>query len=147
MSYVSLNYHIVFATKERRPWLNDHLRPQLVAYMGGIIRSMKGTLLEANGPADHMHLAATIHPTACVSDFAQEIKVGSSKWIHANCRDLATFAWQDGYAAFTVSRSVMPSVIKYISTQQEHHEKLTFVQELRLMLEKHDIQFDERYLV
>lgn len=147
MSYVSLNYHIVFSTKERRPWLSDELRPQLVAYIGGIIRSLKSTLLEANGPADHMHIAATVHPTVCVSDFVQEIKVGSSKWIHANCPGLSVFGWQDGYSAFTVSKSVMPRVVKYVSTQQTHHKKLTFEQELRLMLKKHDIQFDEQYLL
>ena len=146
MSYTSLIYHIAFATKDRRPQVTDELRPRLCQYIGGIIRDEGGQMLEANGPADHIHVAAIVPPTVAIASFLRDLKAGSSRWVHdtfANGRD---FGWQDGYAAFTVSRSGLPKLLAYIRNQQEHHKTVTFREELIALLERHGIEYDERYL-
>ena len=147
MSYTSLYYHIVFSTKERRSFLSDQLLPRVVKYIGGIIRQMDGQLVEGDGMPDHVHLAAIMHPTWAIADFLRTLKTNSTRWIHETFGDMATFAWQEGYAAFTVSRSVLPAVKTYIRTQKEHHRKISFVDELKALLDKHGIAYDERYLV
>jgi REP element-mobilizing transposase RayT len=76
----------------------------------------------------------------------QELKQSSSKWIHQEFPDLRAFAWQDGYAAFTVSHSGMPQVVEYIAQQVPHHHRQTFVEELIALLERHGVQYDERYI-
>jgi REP element-mobilizing transposase RayT len=147
MSYTKLQYHIVFSTKERRAFLTDALRPRLIHYLGGIIRNLDGTLLEGNGPDDHLHLAAILHPAKAVSDLMRDVKARSSAWIHETFADLRGFAWQDGYAAFSVSHSAMPDVIAYIRAQQEHHRRMDFREELIALLRKHEIEFEEKYLL
>jgi REP element-mobilizing transposase RayT len=147
MSYCKLQYHIVFSTKERRPFLTDRVRARLIPFVGGIIRSLDGTLLKGNGPQDHLHLATVLHPAKAVSDVMREVKSRSSAWIHETFPDLRSFAWQDGYAAFSVSHSAMPDVIAYIRGQQEHHRKMDFREELISLLKRHEIEFDEKYLV
>ncbi|HET6428965.1 MAG TPA: IS200/IS605 family transposase [Phycisphaerae bacterium] len=146
MSYMSLYYHIVFSTKERRSFLSDQLLPRVVKYIGGIIRQMDGQLLEGDGMPDHVHLAAIMHPTCSIADFLRTLKTNSTRWIHETFSDMATFAWQEGYAAFTVSPSALPAVKTYIRTQKEHHREISFVDELKALLDKHGIEYDERYL-
>ena len=146
MSYTCLQYHIIFATKDRRPWLHADLMPRVVKYIGGIIRGSGGTLIEGNGPEDHLHLAAILPPTHTVADVLRDIKGGSSGWAHDEIPELRELDWQDGYSAFTVSQSIMPKVVEYIRNQQEHHKTVTFEDELREVLEIHGIPFDERYL-
>lgn len=146
MSYVSLNYHIVFSTKERRPFLDDKQVQAICQYIGGILRNHKGCLLTGNGMPDHLHLAASLHPQTCLSDCLQKIKGSSSKWIHGTYPDLKLFSWQDGYSAFSVSYSGLDRVIAYIRNQQEHHKKLTFEEELISLLEKHKIKYDPKYV-
>ena len=147
MSYTCLQYHIVFATKNRRAVLQAELLPRLVKYIGGIVRGLRGQLLEANGPEDHLHLAAIVPATVCIADFLRDVKGDCSRWLHETFPQLRAFAWQDGYAAFTVSKSAMPEVIDYIRRQREHHEKMTFQEELIALLERHGIEYDERYIV
>ena len=101
MSYTCLYYHIVFSTKERRPYLNEEQVQAVCKYIGGILRNQKGTLLTGNGMPNHLHLAASLHPQTCISDCLQQIKGSSSKWIHENYSDLELFSWQDGYSAFS----------------------------------------------
>jgi putative transposase len=126
MSYTNLKYHIVFSTKQRRPLIGAELRPRLVKYIGGIIRQLKGRLLEADGTEDHLHLAAGIHPQTPLADLVRDVKANSSGWIHRTFPDLSGFAWQEGYSAFTVSHSVLPQVTEYICQQAEHHRRMTF---------------------
>ena len=146
MSYFNLNVHIVFSTKDRRPWIRGQLAQRLPRYIGGIIRELEGRMLAANGPADHIHIATTLSPKLAVADVLRTIKSNSSKWIHREFAKLRTFAWQDGYATFSVSHSLMPRVVKYVERQQQHHEKLTFREELAALLKRHGIEYDARYL-
>ena len=145
MSYTSLKYHIVFSTKERRALLSAELRPRVIKYIGGIIRNLKGTLIEANGSEDHLHVAAGCHPSVAVSAFVRDIKSNSTGWVRETLPELRQFGWQDEYSAFTVSESRLPALIEYIRRQEEHHKKMTFQEELKLLLAKHGIDFDERY--
>ncbi|MHC4718330.1 MAG: IS200/IS605 family transposase, partial [Planctomycetota bacterium] len=126
---------------------SDDRLPRVVKYIGGIIRQMDGQLLEGDGMDDHLHLAAILHPTSAIADALRTLKTNSTRWIHQTFDGMAAFAWQEGYAAFTVSRSVLPAVKEYIRTQKEHHRKMTFADELKALLDKHGIEYDERYLV
>ncbi|MCK5114138.1 MAG: IS200/IS605 family transposase [Phycisphaerae bacterium] len=146
MSYTNLHSHIVFSTKNRRAMLIGRIMEQLLPYAGGIIRNLDGTMLAANGPEDHLHILATLPPTIAPSDFIRDIKANTSKWIHKTFPEMATFCWQDGYAAFSVSHSIVPRVVDYIYNQQEHHKKTTFEEELIALLNLHEIQFDNRYI-
>jgi putative transposase len=145
MSQTDLNYHLVFSTKNRRRIIGPDLMPQLREYIGGIIRNLGGRMQAANGPEDHIHIAAVLSQKLALMDVLQEIKQSSSRWIHRTVgqRD---FAWQDGYAAFTVSHSVLPKVIAYIQGQVKHHKKKTFQEELIEFLKKHEVEYDERYI-
>ena len=146
MSYTSLHYHIVFSTKERRPFLDPNGDERLKAYFGGMIRNMKAKLHVVNHTADHVHLAVGLHPSVSVSSFIGTIKTNSSKWIHETFESLQTFSWQEGYSAFSVSYSGIDKVIQYIANQQEHHKKLSFEEELTRLLEKHHIEYDPKYV-
>ena len=146
MSYTNLQYHIAFSTKARRPCLEPDRLSRTCEYIGGIIREQRGQMLAANGTADHVHLAAVASPTVCLADFLRTIKTNSSAWIHRTFSDLRDFHWQDGYAAFSVSASVMPRVLSYVRRQTEHHKKMSFMEELVALLDKHGIEYDKRYL-
>ena len=146
MSFTSLNYHIVFSTKGRKPLLsNTHIEP-LCRYIGGILRNNKGCLLASNGMPDHLHLAASLHPQTNLSDCLRDIKAGSSHWLRKEDAAMDKFGWQDGYSAFSVSYSGLEKVIAYIQGQQEHHKKLSFEEELIVLLKKHNIDYDPKYV-
>jgi len=146
MSYTSLTYHLVFSTKDRRPTISPQLLPRLRQHLGGIIRQMEGQMLAANGPEDHLHIAAVLTQKLAVMDVLRAIKSSSSQWIHETFPDAGGFDWQDGYSAFTVSHSAVGEVVKYVENQQEHHRKMTFQEELRALLKNHGIEYDERYI-
>jgi len=147
MSYTNLQYHIAFSTKERRPYLQPDTLSRTCEYIGGIIREQGGKMLAANGTVDHVHIAAVGNPTLAVSDFLRTIKTNSSSWIHQTFPDLRDFRWQDGYAAFSVSASAMQSILSYVRRQTEHHKKMTFMEELVALLDKHGIEYDKQYLL
>lgn len=145
-NYTSLYYHLIFSTKKREPWLRREYRDQVWAYMGGIARKNKMSALMIGGMPDHAHVLLRAKPTFSVSRILQLIKGGSSLWIHETFPKLKQFAWQDGYGAFSVSKSKIPSLIKYIQNQEEHHKRKTFQDEFLELLKLHDIEYDERYI-
>jgi len=122
------------------PW-----REKLYAYMHGIVENLGGRLHRAGGTADHIHLLAELKNDVSVAEAVGKIKANSTKWIHEEFADSHNFAWQTGYAAFSVSVSAMDDVIRYIDNQEEHHRKTTFEEELAEFLKRHGIQYDERY--
>jgi len=145
-TYTNLLYHIVFSTKDRRPFINPKLRTELHPYLGGIITDAGGEALEIGGVEDHVHLLVKLPAILALSDALRLIKSNSSKWAGEHPELVRAFAWQTGYAAFTVSKSQVPSVRKYIKNQDQHHRRRTFKQELVSLLEKHEIDYDRRYL-
>ena len=144
-TYTSLNYHIVFGTKHRKPLLTEAVRTETYKYISGIIANKDGQLLEIGGIDDHVHLLTSCSPRFALSDFIRDIKANSSKWLHEEKRAVR-FGWQTGYGAFTVSCSQVETVRAYIRNQAEHHRKLTFAEEFRAILERHGIAFEEKYL-
>ena len=106
-THLSLNYHIVFSTKNREPILAASWRAELHAYLGGILRDLGGVAQEVGGVADHVHFLAALKATHCLADVLRDTKTGSSRWIHETMR-IRSFAWQEGYGAVTVSPSDVP---------------------------------------
>lgn len=144
-TFFSLHYHVVFSTKERRPLINIDWRPRLHSYLGGIIRGMDGVAETVGGVADHVHLLTSLRPVHCVADVMQDLKKDSTNWVKQNLD--RNFAWQEGYAAFTVSPSATDAVRKYTANQEAHHGKHSFVDELKDLLGKAGVAYDERYLL
>jgi REP element-mobilizing transposase RayT len=145
-TYASLHYHIIFSTKNRERWITPDVEPRLWAYLGGIARDNKIQTLKIGGTADHVHLVLGLPPTLALSKAVQLLKGGSSKWIHETFPVLRQFGWQDGYGAFTVSKSHIAEVIRYVETQREHHRRRTFQEEFRAFLDRHDVEYDEQYI-
>ena len=144
-TFLSLHYHVVFSTKDRRPLLRAEWRAELHDYLGGTVNGLEGISEIVGGIADHVHLLFGLKATHCLSDFMRELKKASSKWIGE--RHDREFAWQDGYAAFTVSASARERVRDYIRNQEQHHAKRDYVEELKELLEKHGVSYDPRYLL
>lgn len=146
-TYTSLHYHVVFSTKNRQSFLGEAIRERIFAYLGGIARESGATAVEIGGMADHVHLLLSIPASLAVSKAVQLLKGGSSHWVKEAFPNMIDFAWQDGYAAFTVSQSQLDDVREYIRSQPEHHRTKTFAEEYCAFLARHHIQYDERYLL
>jgi putative transposase len=144
-TYSQMLLHVVFSTKHREPWITPDIAERLYPYMGGIIRAEKGTLYDIGGIEDHVHMYLRWRPDAKVSDLMRTVKARSSKWVHDTIA-LPSFAWQEGYSVFTVSKSQEVAVKKYIAGQREHHKTEDFKVELLRMLKLHEIEFEERYV-
>ena len=146
MSYISNLVHFVWSTAKREPLIRKSWQDQLYAYMGGILANKKAKLLAAGGLADHVHVYASLPATLTLADAASALKSNSSRWIHDNAPQYRSFDWQEGYSAFSVSKSAEPRVITYIQNQEEHHQRMRFQEELMGLLDKHGIKYEERYL-
>jgi len=142
----NLLVHMIFSTKDRVPLLDAGLKSRRFPYMGGIVHELGGIALLVNGPSDHVHMLLLLPAKTTLLEIASKVKANSSGWVHREFPGKGTFAWQTGYAAFTVSHSQKQSVLDYIANQEEHHRKLSFKEELIAFLEKHEIQYDERYI-
>jgi REP element-mobilizing transposase RayT len=145
-TYSNLLTHVTFSTRDREPWLADAVRDQIHAYLGGIIGKMRGTALMVGGTTDHVHLLVRLNCDLCIADCTRELKTNSSRWLHEKWPQLAKFAWQTGYGAFSVSESSRGAVVRHIQNQQQRHRKMSFQEEFVMLLRKHGVEFDERYL-
>ena len=139
--------HIVFSTKERKPWLqNPDLRNDLYAYMAAILKTnVDSPALIINGVADHVHILCLLSRKFAIMKVVQEAKTETSKWIKKQSRDTSDFAWQGGYGSFGVSESNVGQVRKYIEGQETRRRRVSFQDEFRLLCEKHGVELDERY--
>ena len=139
--------HLVFSTKDRRPWLRDRsLRQSLHAYVGSVSKQLDCPALIVGGVEDHVHLLARFARTITQADWVKELKRVSSAWLKGQTREYVDFQWQGGYADFGVSQSNLEQVTRYIANQEKHHKKMSFQDELRALLRKHNLEWDERYL-
>ena len=145
-SFVSCLMHCVFATKERRPLITPDLQQRLWPYLGGIARESKMIVIGIGGVADHVHILMSIPAALSVAKSVQLLKGNSSKWIHDTFKEHWAFEWQEGYGAFSIGRSGIDDTIGYIDKQPEHHQKMTFREELELFLKKHGMEYEERDL-
>ena len=144
-TYLSLHYHLVFSTKDRLPLIDLSWRNRLHEYLRGTVSGLDGFPQGTGGIADHVHLLVGLKATHCLADFMRELKKASSAWVHDKMGTHA-FAWQEGYAAFTVSPSARASVQSYIANQEAHHQKKTFREELVELLDRAGVEYDPRYL-
>ena len=144
-TYLSLHYHLVFSTKNREAIIAPEWRARLHDYLGGTIRGLGGFPEGVGGVADHVHLLVGLKATHCLADVMRELKKASSGWLHEEL-GLPAFAWQEGYAAFTVSVTSREAVRSYIANQEEHHRVKSFREELVEMLNKAGIDYDPKYL-
>jgi len=145
-SFTHILIHYIFSTKDRQPFLTDDIRPRIFEYMGGIARKNDIQPQIIGGVEDHVHMLVLLPKTLSIAKAIQLIKGGTSKWIHDEFPKLKHFAWQIGYGAFSVSLSNRENVMHYIKHQKEHHRKKTFREEFIEFLEKHNIEYDERYI-
>ena len=146
-SLADIVIHIVFSTKNRAPFLKSpDVRQHLDAYIVGTLKNLDCPSVITRSVEDHIHILCHLSRTMAVAQLVKEIKATSSAWLKDQGPGLHDFYWQAGYGAFSVSRSNVEQVIHYIANQEEHHRKRTFQEEFRLLLERHGIQFDERYV-
>ena len=144
-TYTALHFQIVFSTNGRRLWIKQEIEERIWEYLSGIARANKLKPIKIGGIEDHVHVLVGVRPTIAVAKIVQHIKGGSSGWIHETFPELRDFAWQDEYAAFTVSKSAMPDVTAYIANQREHHRTRTFEDQYLAILERHGVEYDKRY--
>lgn len=145
-TFTCLEYHVVFSTKNREPWIHPDVQERIWAYLGGIARKNELTPLHIGGMDDHVHMLLAIPPTVAPSEAVKQLKGGSSGWIKHNIPGCRSFSWQDGFGAFTLSKSHELTVRSYIQNQRQHHRTKTFQEEYRALLRRHGIKYDERYL-
>ena len=137
--------HLIWSTKDRHPYITDHLRPRLHAYIADIVRDHGSECPRVGGTADHVHVAVGLSRTQTMAALVNHVKSHSSRW----CKDQGAakdFAWQHGYGAFSVGIKDRDALERYIDTQQEHHRKYTFQEEYRNFLTRNGVPFDERYV-
>ncbi|HTI51536.1 MAG TPA: IS200/IS605 family transposase [Planctomycetaceae bacterium] len=144
-TFLSLHYHLVFSTKYRQPLIEAEWSTRLHEYLGGTVAGLDGIPQGIGGISDHVHLLVGLTATHRLSDFVRELKKASSIWTKDEI-GVSNFAWQEGYAAFTVSAPAREGVRKYIANQAEHHRRVPFRDELIKLLERAQLEFDERYL-
>ena len=145
-TYSQMYVQIVFAVLGRANVIKEIHRIELEKYICGIISNNKCKPLALYCNPDHSHILIGLHPTASVSELTRDIKASSSKFISQKRWVLGKFAWQDGFGSFTYSKSQIDDVAKYILNQHNHHKKRTFKEEYLSILQKNEIEFDERYL-
>ena len=143
-TFTNLLTHIVFSTKDREPLIVPAVKAELFAYLGGLTRELKGKAYGINGTTDHVHMLISLPANVSVSEAMRFIKSNSSGWVHDKWQ--RAFAWQLGYGAFSVSKSNVPEVLKYIAKQEAHHRRISFRDEFVDFLQKHEIQYDKRYI-
>jgi putative transposase len=144
-SLASIFLHLVFSTKERQPFLREPgLQERTHAYLASILRSAECPPTIVGGVADYVHHLFELSRQACLAGLVGDLKASSSKWLKT--QGVAGFAWQRGYGCFSVSPSNVPGVRSYIVEQARHHRVRSFQDELRLLLYRHGVAYDERYL-
>lgn len=141
-SLVKMLAHIVFSTKDRRPFIDSQIEAQLFGYISGIITNNNGRMIIAGGMSDHIHLLVSIGRID-IGELIGDIKRESSRWMKKH--GVTGFYWQRGYGAFSVGQSQIPAVSRYIRDQKEHHKKFDFQDEFRSVCRKYDAEIDERY--
>lgn len=146
-TYTRLMYHVVYSTKDRMPLMAGDWATRMHAYLGGIVRNLKGTPIQVGGVADHVHLFMQLPPTITISEAINKLKSNSSRWINEQPDYKDKFAWQQGYAAFTVSDNRYDETVAYIQNQEKHHAQASFADELKEFLHRNGMRFDESDLV
>jgi REP element-mobilizing transposase RayT len=145
-TYTQIHLQFVFAVKYRNGLIHGSFKEELYKYISGIIKENNHKLLAINGMPDHLHIFIGMRPSQSISDLLQDIKGSSSKWINEKKFLKVKFEWQEGYGAFSYSKSHVNNVISYIQNQENHHKKESFREEYLKFLKVFEIEYDERYI-
>jgi len=145
-TFANLLTHVIFSAKDRQPLISRELKPDLLVYMGGIVRELQCKSVAANSMPDHLHMLLSLPPSVSVAEALRIVKTNSSRWVRQTRTHLRGFAWQTGYGAFSVSQSNAASVMKYIHEQEKHHRRITFQEEFISFVTKNRVRYDERYI-
>jgi putative transposase len=145
-TYTQIHIQAVFAVKSRDGLIGASWENELYKYITGIIQAYNHKLIIINGMTDHLHILFGMRPTQSLSDLMQDVKGSSSKWINDHKPVKGHFEWQEGYGAFSYSKSQLPLIINYIQNQEIHHGKFSFSEEYRKFLKEFEVDYDERYI-
>ncbi|MGI8638585.1 MAG: IS200/IS605 family transposase [Pyrinomonadaceae bacterium] len=145
-TYSQIYIQIVFAVHERENLIKSEWKEELYKYIAGIIKNHKQKLIAIGGVADHIHILIGIEPNIALSDLVRDIKANSSRFINEKKFVRGKFYWQEGFGAFSYSRSQIDVVIKYIQNQEKHHATKSFKEEYKEFLQKFEVEFNEKYL-
>ena len=146
-TYTQLYIHCVFAVRFRASMIQPHWDERLRLYISVIVQNDGHKMLAINNVADHLHFLVGLNPSQSISDMMRLVKGDSAEWVNKEKLTLNKFHWQEGYGAFSNSKTQIDSVIKYIANQQEHHKKITFLDEYKVMLDKAGIAYDDKYIL
>ena len=144
--FLSVDIHMIWSTKKRQRFIGRQWASRLHSYLGSIAVAKDARLIEANSEPDHIHLYVSMPSTIAIAELINAFKSNSTRWIRQTFPDRRFFAWQEGYGAFSVSRSQAAAVIEYIRNQHKHHCQCDFQQEFLELLRRHEIPFDTRYV-
>ena len=145
-TYTQIYVQVVFAVEGRQNLIAPEHNDELQKYITGIVSAQRQKLIAINNMPDHLHLLVGLRPDAALSDLVRDVKAGSSKFINEKRWVIGRFSWQEGFGAFSYSRSQLDTVIHYVQNQQKHHAKQTFRDEYVELLEKFEVEYDGRYI-
>ncbi|MFZ1370704.1 MAG: IS200/IS605 family transposase [Ferruginibacter sp.] len=145
-TYTQIHLQLIFAVQNRRSLIQESWEDRLYEYITGIVQQHTHKMIIINGMPDHLHIVIGMRPIQSLSDLMQDIKGSSSKWINDNKLSAGKFNWQEGFGAFSYSKSQLPKLIEYVKNQKEHHKKKTFIDEYKEFLKAYEVDFDEKYI-
>ena len=145
-TYTQIHIQFVFAVKYRKALIDKAWKEDLHKYITGIVQGHNHKMLQINSMPDHIHIFIGMRPTQSISELMKIVKGESTKWIKEQSNTLNAFAWQEGYGAFSYSKSQVNNVINYIKNQEEHHKKENFIDEYKKFLTLFEIEWDEKYI-
>ena len=145
-TYTQLHIQLVFAVKYRAALIQKEWKERLHQYITGMFQQNEHKMLQINSMPDHIHIFIGLRPHQSISSLVQNVKAESSKWIKNNKLCKTPFAWQEGFGAFSYSKSHVDRVIRYIQNQEAHHKKESFLDEYRRMMKAFEIEYDEKYI-
>jgi putative transposase len=141
-TFVALYCHVIFSTKDRRPYLRGDIRQRVHEYIGGIVRGQKSQSIIVGGTEDHVHMLMGLHKELALSKAMAEIKANSSRWIHQTFPELGDFAWQPGFGAYSLHPDGIDKVRQYIEGQEAYHHAIGFQEEFRRFLDRMGMKYD-----
>jgi putative transposase len=145
-TYIQIYIHIVFAVEGRQNLINAEHNDELQKYITGIVSAQRQKLIAINNMPDHLHLLVGLRPDSSLSDLIGDVKTGSSNFINKKRWVAGRFSWQEGFGAFSYSRSQLDAVVRYIKNQQNHHARKSFREEYVELLEKFEVDYDPKYI-
>ncbi len=145
-TFTQIHIHIIFAVQGRASIISSEWEQRLYDYIIAIAHENGHKVLSINGMPDHLHILIGLMPNQALSELVKKIKSSTSKWLNEQKIVHGKFSWQEGYAAFAISKSRLPAIIKYIQDQKSHHKKHSFIEEYRKILDYLNIEYDDKYI-